>query len=472
METKDFTLHREGVDGDFDVTQYGTAGRPLIAFPEGDASCASWEEGGMVDALAGLLDAGRVRLFCVDSADDASWYAGYAPADYRLTSLGGYFDLVENELAQLVRNEAPDAGAPIVVGAGLGALNATIAMLRKPSLYGGLLALSGTYDAAWVVGDAMSDAWRAFSPVDLVRGLGDNPLLVKALSGLQLAFVCGTGAGEEGGQTQRTLQGELEAAGVGATFEYWGADVDHSWGWWQEEARQLLPCLLEEGGLRRRHAASVVGNARAAAQSADADLAGAGERLEQAKEHLAQAHDALAAAEERTKFEQQSIAEHAKEAERLAAVAYDAWAEKDRIAALLEDAIRKGNEAQVEADRAAAELSSAQWIAGEAEAAVASAKSDQAAAEGEVARAEEAVEAALAREAEAKAQLQAVLDEASAKEPSAAAPAKKPAASAKKTAAPAKKPAKRKKPATRKAATGTKRTSRTRKASGGQGAAR
>ena len=480
METKDFTLHREGVDGDFDVTQYGTAGRPVIAFPEGDSSCASWGEGGMVDALAGLIDAGRVRLFCVDSADDASWYAGYAPADYRLTSLGGYFDLVENELAQLVRNKAPDAGAPIVVGAGLGALNATIAMLRKPSLYGGLLALSGTYDAAWVVGDAMSDAWRAFSPVDLVRGLGDNPLLVKALSGLQLAFVCGTGAGEEGGQTQRTLQGELEAAGVGATFEYWGADVDHSWGWWQEEARQLLPCLLEEGGLQRRHAASVVGDARAAAQSASADLTGAGERLEQAKQRLAQTHDVLVAAEERTKAEQQSVAEHAKEAERLAAAARDAWAEKDRIAALLEDAIRKGNEAQVEADKAAAELSSAQWIAGEAEAAVSSARSEQAAAEDEVARAEEAVEVARAREAEAKARLQAVLDEASEKEPATAAPAKKPAAPAKKTTAPAKKPATRKKPATAKKAsagakkpsTGTKRSSRARKSSGNQGAAR
>ena len=474
METKDFTLHREGVDGDFDVTLYGNAGRPVIAFPEGDSSCASWGEGGMVDALAGLIDAGRVRLFCVDSADDASWYAGYAPTDYRLTSLGGYFDLVENELAQLVRNEAPDAGAPIVAGVGLGALNATIAMLRKPSLYGGLLALSGTYDAAWVVGDAMSDAWRAFSPVDLARGLGDNPLLVEALSGLQLAFVCGTGAGEEGGETQRTLQGELEAAGVGATFEYWGADVDHSWGWWQEEVRQLLPCLLEEGGLQRRHAASVVGDARAAAQSASADVAGAGERLEQAKERLAQMHDALAAAEERTKAEQQSVAEHAKEAERLAAAARDAWTEKDRIAALLEDAIRKGNEAQVEADKAAAELSSAQWIAGEAEAAVSSARSEQAAAEDEVARAEEAVEVARAREAEAKARLQAVLDEASTAKPEAtAAPAKKPAAPAKKTTAPAKKPATAaKKPAARKAAAGTKRTSRTRRASGGQGATR
>ena len=485
METKDFTLHRDGVDGDFDVTLYGTAGQPVIAFPEGDSSCASWEEGGMVDALAGLIDAGRVRLFCVDSADDASWYAGYAPSDYRIASLGGYFDLVENELCQLVRDEAPGAGAPIVAGAGLGALNATIAMLRKPSLYGGLLALSGTYDAAWVVGDAMSDAWRAFSPVDLARGLGDNPLLVEALSGLQLAFVCGTGAGEEGGETQRTLQGELAAAGVGATFEYWGADVDHSWGWWQEEARQLLPCLLEEGGLQRRHAASVVGDARAVAQSASADLAGAGERLEQAKERLARTHDALSAAEERIKAEQQSVAEHAKEAERLAAVARDAWAEKDRIAVLLEDAIRKGNEAQVEADKAAAELSSAQWIAGEAEAAVSSAKSEQAAAENEVARAEEAVEAARAREAEAKARLQAVLDEASAKEPSAAASAKKPAEPAKKSTTAAKKPATAKKPTTaakksatakkpttRKAATGTKRTSRTRKASGGQGSAR
>lgn len=35
METKDFTLHRDGVDGDFDVTLYGTAGRPVIVFPEG-----------------------------------------------------------------------------------------------------------------------------------------------------------------------------------------------------------------------------------------------------------------------------------------------------------------------------------------------------------------------------------------------------------------------------------------------------
>lgn len=488
METKDFTLHRDGVDGDFDVTMYGTAGQPVIAFPEGDSSCTSWEEGGMVDALAGLIDAGRMRLFCVDSADGASWYAGCAPTDYRLASLDGYFDLIENELCQLVRDEAPASGAPIVVGAGIGALNATVAMLRRPSLYGGLLALSGTYDAAWVVGDAMSDGWHAFSPVDLARGLGDNPLLAEALSGLQLAFVCGTGASEEGGETQRTLQGELTSAGVGATFEYWGTDVDHSWGWWQEEARQLLPCLLEENGLHRRYAASIVGDARAAAESAGADLAGAGARLEQARERLAQVRDALAAAEERIKAERQSVAEHAREAERLAAVAHDAWAEKDRIAALLEDAIRKGNEAQVKADAAATELSSAQWIAGEAEAAVAGAKSERAAAEEEVARAAEAVEAARAREAEAKARLQAVLDEALAAEPEEAPAAEKPVAARKAAAekpaaakgpAAARKSAASKKPAatgkaaaTKKAATGTRRPPRSRKASGSDGSAR
>lgn len=477
METKDFTLHRDGVDGDFDVTLYGTAGRPVIVFPEGDSSCSSWEDGGMIDALAGLINAGRVRLFCVDAADGSSWYAGYAPTEYRLASLGGYFDLVENDLAQLVREEAPGAGAPLVAGAGIGALNATIAMLRKPSLYGGLLALSGTYDAAWVVGNAMSDGWRAFSPVDAVRGLCDNPLLVEALAGRQLAFVCGTGAGEEAGETQRTLQGELESAGVAATFEYWGADVDHSWGWWREEARQLLPCLLDEGGLDRRHAASIVGDARAVAKTAGVDLAGAGERLEQAKQRLSQARDTLAAAEERTKDEEKSVDEHAKEAERLAAAARDAWAEKDRIAALLEDAIRKGNEAQVEADKAAAELSSARWIAGEAEAAVASAKSELAAAGDEVARAEEAVEVARAHEAEAKAKLEAVLAEAAGSEVGAAKkPATRKSTGAKKPATSgAKKPAAAKKPVSataKKPTAGTRRSSRTSKASGGESAMR
>lgn len=470
METKDFTLHHDGVDGDFDVTLYGTAGRPIIVFPEGDSSCASWEEGGMVDALASLIDAGRVRLFCVDSADGSSWYAGCAPVDYRLASLGGYFDLVENELRRLVRDEAPNTEAPIVAGAGIGALNATIAMLRRPDLYGGLLALSGTYDAAWVVGDAMSDGWRAFSPVDVVRGLGDNPLLVEALSEKLLTFVCGTGAGEEGGETQRTLQGELASAGVDATFEYWGTDVDHSWGWWQEEARQLLPCLLDEGGLQRRHAASVVGDARAAAKAAGVDLAGAGERLEQARHHLDETRGALTAAEERSKVERQSVLGRKKEAERLATVARDAWAEKDRLAALLEDAIRKGNEAQAEADRAAAELSSAEWIAGEAEAAVAGAKSGLAAASGEAERAKEAVKAARAREAEAKAKLQAVLDEAGAAKPATVPADKKPAA--KPAAAPAKKPATRKRPAAeKKPATSTRRSSRTRKAPGSEGKA-
>ena len=176
-------------------------------------------------------------------------------------------------------------------------------------------------------------------------------------------------------------------------------------------------------------------------------------------------------------IKEKSVDEHAKEAERLAAAARDAWAEKDRIAALLEDAIRKGNEAQVEADKAAAELSSARWIAGEAEAAVASAKSELAAAGDEVARAEEAVEVARAHEAEAKAKLEAVLAEAAGSEVGAAKkPATRKSTGAKKPATSgAKKPAAAKKPVSataKKPTAGTRRSSRTSKASGGESAMR
>ena len=82
METKDFTLHREGVDGDFDVTQYGTAGRPVIAFSRGLTPSwrASWGKVAWSTRWRDSSMPGRVRLFCVDSADDASWYAGLCPS--------------------------------------------------------------------------------------------------------------------------------------------------------------------------------------------------------------------------------------------------------------------------------------------------------------------------------------------------------------------------------------------------------
>src|SRR5438067_2683168 len=60
---------------DMELLHFGHAGRPLLVFPTSMGRFYQWEDFGMVDALRDKIDAGLIRLFCVDSVDDESWYA-------------------------------------------------------------------------------------------------------------------------------------------------------------------------------------------------------------------------------------------------------------------------------------------------------------------------------------------------------------------------------------------------------------
>ena len=53
---------------------YGHWGRPLLAFPSQEGPAWQYEERGMVEAIGGLLEEGRVKLYAVDSFDSGSWY--------------------------------------------------------------------------------------------------------------------------------------------------------------------------------------------------------------------------------------------------------------------------------------------------------------------------------------------------------------------------------------------------------------
>ena len=52
-------MRRAELDG---VLAYGHWGRPVLVFPAQEGSRWEWEQRGMVDAVAWLIDAGRVRL--------------------------------------------------------------------------------------------------------------------------------------------------------------------------------------------------------------------------------------------------------------------------------------------------------------------------------------------------------------------------------------------------------------------------
>lgn len=429
METFDTTLTSRDLDADLDVIVYGTTGRPVIAFPTFDFSAGSWETGGMVDVLGDLIESGAIQLFCVDSVDDRGWYARHSDLDYRSENQLAYLKFVSGELLRFVKKTTASKAKPILAGCGAGATNAAAALLREPKLWGGLLALSGAYDARFYSEGAVDDDWLACSPIDLLAGLSEARL--RTLRKVPMAFVCGQAADERGIETQRQLDAAFAEREIEATFEYWGYDVDHSWRWWQEMAVQFVPRLLEPAGLARRKFDYI------------------NERAEAADLHLA---DMRAAADQRAEDVRKAEAEvtnreadiktKVKAADDAAAAAQAAWDERNKVALQLAELDRKANELQWAADEAAHARSDAEWYAGEARERRENAREALAAAEAQVIDAEAAAQEADAARDASKAEVRDI--EAAAKPKPAPRKAATPKSPAKTAPSPARKPVSKK----------------------------
>ena len=54
---------------DMELLVYGHGGQPLLCFPSYNGHLHDWASFGMVDAVADLIDAGRLTMIAVDGID-------------------------------------------------------------------------------------------------------------------------------------------------------------------------------------------------------------------------------------------------------------------------------------------------------------------------------------------------------------------------------------------------------------------
>ena len=83
MNRREIRLYSPAIGTEGTVLAYGHWGRPVLAFPSEQGPAWQYEERGMVEAIEGLLDAGRVKLYCVSSFDSESWQAQHLPTEER-----------------------------------------------------------------------------------------------------------------------------------------------------------------------------------------------------------------------------------------------------------------------------------------------------------------------------------------------------------------------------------------------------
>ena len=68
-----FYSHHLGQD--IDMLVFGTWGYPVVIFPTSGGHDNEARDFKLIEAARPLVEAGKVKLFCIDSIDAHSWYA-------------------------------------------------------------------------------------------------------------------------------------------------------------------------------------------------------------------------------------------------------------------------------------------------------------------------------------------------------------------------------------------------------------
>jgi esterase/lipase superfamily enzyme len=185
-------MQRRAIDIDGGrVLAYGHYGRPVVAFPSEDGAVTDWEERGMVDVLAWLIDAGRMKLYCVPSFDRESWKRQDLGLEERAQRHGHYEWWI---LARLVPFVQVDSSTHelIATGCSFGAYHAANFCLKRADLFRAAVCMSGVYDVAVQGGGDRGDAVYFNNPMDYVSHLGGSHL--DRLRGqASVLLVCGQG---------------------------------------------------------------------------------------------------------------------------------------------------------------------------------------------------------------------------------------------------------------------------------------
>ena len=195
----------------------------------------------MIRVLEPLLQAGKVRVYSLDSIAGRTWLSGEQSARY-CSRVQNLFDTyIYREVAPAIRNDCGDAEISIITaGASIGAFNALATVCRHPDAFSTAVCMSGTYDLSrWLEG-RMNEDFYFSSPYHYLPGLEESDQLSQLRQRLIL-MPTGEGRWEDPGQSWRMAE-ILGSQGVPNRVDPWGAEWDHDWPTW----RTMLPKYLDE----------------------------------------------------------------------------------------------------------------------------------------------------------------------------------------------------------------------------------
>jgi esterase/lipase superfamily enzyme len=233
----------ERLERDVTLCRWGSFGQPVIVFPTAGGDAEEIERFLMIDALAPLLDAGRIKVYSCDSAAGQALLGREGSARHQMWLQDQFHRYIRHEVAPAIRADCKNDSIDIWAGgASIGAFHSVAVVCRWPDVFTRALAMSGTYDLRRFFdagGEGFSDEFWVSSPIHFVPTLEGRHLEV--LRSRFILIPSGEGRAEDIGESWR-LANVLGGKGIPNRVDSWGPEWHHDWPTW----RAMMPRYLDE----------------------------------------------------------------------------------------------------------------------------------------------------------------------------------------------------------------------------------
>ncbi|MBF0102240.1 MAG: esterase family protein [Desulfobacterales bacterium] len=251
MDIEYHIWYSPSLNQDMELKIYGYSGKPVVVFPSSGGRFYEYEDFGMIHACQSFIDAGKIRIFAIDSIDRQSWLNfNIHPVD-RARRHDAYERYIVDELVPFIRQYCSDDTQFMATGCSMGAYHAANFFFRHPDVFDSVIGLSGLYGPNYLLKNYMDEHVYYYFPLAYLPGLHD-PWFIDKYRKSRIMLCVGQGAWEKCDdydciEDTRRLKEILESKSIPCWVDFWGFDVNHDWVWWKIQMPYFLGMSIGNG---------------------------------------------------------------------------------------------------------------------------------------------------------------------------------------------------------------------------------
>lgn len=239
MERQITSWYSPRLQREMPIAVYGNYGFALLLVPTAAADYLEYERFQLIDALAPFIDAGKVKVFSINSINNESWLNNQMEGRHKIIRHQQFNEYVYEEVLPFIRTQTSDQTPVIICGASFGALHSMNLFLKRPDLLQGVIAMSGVYDLTEYTKGYYDEDVYFNSPQHYIPNLTDHHILEQIRASHHIHIFTGSGAYEDPDASGRFAR-ILYDKGINYELDVWGQEWPHDWNTW----RAVLPHYL------------------------------------------------------------------------------------------------------------------------------------------------------------------------------------------------------------------------------------